>query len=123
MKKILFLLAVCLSLAACSKMKMDHTTFAASTSDGMLIIEFISDGDCLLYFEGGDSDDGYYHVKDNEISIIGSLTAKKSAYYHRYNFWSTNPGTIISADKFTYPVQYSTLSTDRTETLTFLKRN
>lgn len=104
----------------CSKEKISQGLYSCSAEGTTLYIELLAGEDCILYFQGGRESSGFYHIKGDEITIIGHATLEKKYSYVSYHFSYETPGKILSKDKFSITAEE--LGNDETHYCSFVRR-
>lgn len=99
-----------LLLAGCGNPGTLNGKYSASVSGGEIVIEFLSDGDCAIKFNGYDAYEkmGRYTYTDGKIAVWG--WAKKGELYAKgyewYNFSSEiGKGEFINRTTFRLPAE------------------
>lgn len=107
LKRLLGLFLLVLSIVSCQKDKLQKGLYYANTVDGMLYVELQKGGDCVLFFQGGEENDGRYDMSKGKITVLGHTSIKIDNV--EYSWWFYDKGTI-NGDSFKVQVQrtYST---------------
>ena len=116
MKKFVLMLAAALILAAgCSKMGgLERGTYVGSISPyGVMTIEIISNGKCLMQAGTGEQREGFFEVVGDEVSITGFVHTSWDEFSYkdhiiRFSAYDFGRGKILSRTSFSadYDVDY-----------------